>query len=131
MAKVLETAAKLAALNIPGVKTSKEFPPSVVSSAQLPYLYLRDMSTGVDIESLSFAGGLQSTSGELVILMGLTRQSTPEELYKSTRLMMDSLQTVLEANASNLHLENYDIKESFETVDTSVYFIVLCTFRCV
>jgi len=130
MTTVVETSAKIAALKIPGVKTSKEFPPSVVSSAQLPYLYLRNMETERDNSSLSFSGGLQAVNGELVILIGVSRQSTPEELYKNTRKMMDDLQSVLEENAADLALENYTIREEFETVDTNSYFIVLCNFRC-
>jgi len=130
MATVVETSAKLTALKVPGVKTAKEFPPSVVSSAQLPYLYLRNIQTELDISTLSFAGGWQAVSGELIILVGVSRQSTPEELYKLTRKLMDDLHAVLEENASDLKLENYTIREDFETVDTNSYFIVLCNFRC-
>lgn len=130
MATVSETVGGMAALNIPGVKTAKEFPPTVVSSAQLPYLYLRNIETTVDITSLTFSGGLQVVSGEMVILVGVSRQNTPEELYRQTRLMMDNLQNVLEENSRSLKLVSYTIKEDFEAVDTNSYFIVLCNFVC-
>lgn len=131
MATVQETTSKIVALDIQGLKTAKEFPPTVVSSAQLPYLYLRNIETTVDIENLAFSGGIQVVSGEIVILVGVSRQNTPEELYRQTRLMMDNLQNVLEENSRSLKLVSYTIKEDFESVDTNSYFIVLCTFRSI
>lgn len=131
MATIQDTSAKFVALNIPGLKTKKEFPPTSVSSAQLPYLYLRNLETGLDIDTLSFGGGLQYVSGEAVFLVGVSRQNTAEELYKQTRRLMDDLQATLEANADVLKLASWNIKEYFEAVDTNSYFVVLCTFRCV
>ena len=130
MLTIQETMAKIVALKIPGLKTSKEFPPSVVSSAQLPLLYLRNLETERNIETLTFGGGLPAISGEIVVLMGISRQNTPEELYRLTRKFMDDLHTVLEENAADLSLYSFNIKEDFEAVDTTSYFVVLCNFRC-
>lgn len=131
MATIQDTVEKIVALDIPGLKTKKEYPPTVVSSAQLPYLYVRNLETGLDIESLTFGGGLQYVGGEIIILVGVSRQNTTEELYRQTRKFMDALQAALEDNASPLNLASWSIKEDFESVDTNSYFIVLCTFRSV
>lgn len=131
MANIQNITPKIIAMNIEGIKTKKEFPPTIVSSAQLPYLYLRNLETGIDIETLSFAGGIQYVSGEIIILVGVSRQNTTEELYKLTRLMMDRLHAALELNASALSLESWAIKEDFEDVETNSYFVVACNFRSV
>lgn len=131
MAAIQEITPKLIAMNIEGVKTKKEFPPTIVSSAQLPYLYLRNLETGLDISTLSFNGGPQFVSGEIIILVGVSRQNTTEELYRLTRIMMDRLHAALELNASQLSLESWTIKEDFEDVETNSYFVVSCTFRSV
>lgn len=120
----------LMGLTFPGVKTMMRYPPMSVSSAQLPLLYIRNCTFSIDQRSLSFAGGLRTVSAEVIVILDASRQSSPEELYKQTRTMLDNVAATLDANAAVIRLDDYLIKEDFEAVDTNSYFVVSALIRC-
>jgi hypothetical protein len=121
---------KLVALTIPNVKSIRESPPSSVSSAMLPVGYIRNGVIALDQRSLSFQGGLQTVTCELIILVDASRQGTVDELYRRTRQIADDIATVLNANAASLRLDDFTIKEDFEGIETNSYFIVSAIIRC-
>lgn len=124
------TLTKIVALDIPGVKSLRKAPPSLVTSAMLPFGYVRNCVVGIDQRSLSFQGGLQTVTCELVILIDASRQGTIEELYDATRQMIDDVTATLNANATSLRLDDFIIKEDFEAVETNSYFVVSAIIRC-
>lgn len=125
-----ETIDKIVALDIPGVKTIKASPPALVTSASLPLGYIRNCIIGMDQRSLSFQGGLQIVTVELVILVEASRQSTVDDLYVITRQIMDSVVGVLNTNAASLRLDDFTIKEDFEAIESNSYFTVSTIIRC-
>lgn len=120
----------IASLSIPNVKTMRKSAPSSVSSAMLPMGYVRNAIISKDDRSLSFQGGLRIVTCELVILIDPSRQSTIEDLYILSRQIADDLAITLDDNAAALRLEDYVIKEDFEGVESSSYFVVSATIRC-
>lgn len=125
-----ETVNKIAALSIPNVKTMRKSAPSSVSSAMLPLGYVRNAMIAKDQRSLSFQGGLRVVTCELVILIDPSRQSTLEDLYVLSRQIADDLAIALDDNAATLRLDDYVVKEDFEGVESSSYFVVSATIRC-
>lgn len=125
-----ETVNKIAALSIPNVKTMRKSAPSSVSSAMLPLGYIRNAMIAKDQRSLSFQGGLRVVTCELVILIDPSRQSTLEDLYVLSRQIADDLAIALDDNAATLRLDDYVVKEDFEGVEASSYFVVSATIRC-
>ena len=121
---------KIVALSIPGVKSIRKAPPSLVSSAMLPVGYLRNCVISMDQRSLSFQGGLQVVTCELVVLVDASRQGTVDDLYERTRQIADDIVHVLNDNAADLRLDDFTIKEDFEAIETNSYFIVSATIRC-
>lgn len=120
----------LMGMTFPGVKTMMRYPPMSVSSAQLPLLYVRNCQFSIDQRSLSFQGGLRTVGAEIIVILDASRQSSPEELYKQTRMMLDNVAATLDANAAAIRLDDYIIKEDFEAVDTNSYFVVSAVIRC-
>lgn len=127
---VSNTLDTIMSLNFPGVKTMMRYPPMTVSSAQLPLLYVRNCQFSIDQRSFSFQGGLRTIGAEIVVIVDVSRQNTTEELYTKTRTMMDNIAAVIDANAAELRLDDYLIKEDFEAVDTNSYFVVSAVIRC-
>lgn len=125
-----DTIDKIVAMNVPGVKSIKPSPPSLVTSAVLPLGYIRNCNIGMDQRSLTFAGGLQVVTVELVILVDASRQSTVDDLYTETRAIMDNLAASLNTNATILRLDDFNIKEDFEAIETNSYFVVNAIIRC-
>ena len=125
-----DTISKITALSIPGVTEIRESPPSLVTSAVLPLGYIRNCVVGMDQRSLTFAGGLQVVTVEVVILVDASRQSTMEDLYRNTRQIIDNVAATLNANASILRLDDFTIKEDFEAIETNSYFVVSAIIRC-
>jgi hypothetical protein len=118
------------ALTFPGVKTMLRYPPMNVSSAQLPLLYVRNCQFSIDQRTLNFNGGLRVVGAEVVVILDASRQSSPEELYKQTRTMLDNVAKTLDDNAAAIRLDDYLIKEDFEAVETNSYFVVSAVIRC-
>lgn len=118
------------ALTFPGVKTMLRYPPMNVSSAQLPLLYVRNCQFSIDQRTLNFNGGLRVVGAEIVVILDASRQSSPEELYKQTRTMLDNVAATLDENAAAIRLDDYLIKEDFEAVETNSYFVVSAVIRC-
>lgn len=121
---------KIKALEIPGVKSIRKSTPSSVSSAMLPLGYIRNGTITTDQRSLTFSGGMRVVTCELVILVDASRQGTVDDLYDLTRQIADNIAIALDADAANLRLDDYAIKEDFEGVETSSYFVVIATIRC-
>lgn len=126
---VESTVERILALQIPSVKVNQSFPPASVSTAQLPLLYVRDMSISLDELTMTFSGGSSVVSGEIVILVEASRQNTQEELYKKTRKIMDELYQAL-VESPSLRLLDFTIKEDFVSAETTSYFIVVAAIRC-
>lgn len=127
---IQDTINKLTAMSIPGVKSIRKAAPASVSSAMLPLGYIRNCAITTDQRSLSFSGGMRIVTCELVILIDASRQGTVEDLYDLTRQIEDDLAIAIDANAAVLRLDDYAIKEDFEGVETSSYFVVIATIRC-
>lgn len=127
---IQDTINNLTAMSIPGVKSIRKAAPASVSSAMLPLGYVRNCAIAMDQRSLTFAGGMRVVSCELVILVEASRQGTVDDLYELTRQVADNVAAAIDANAAVLRLDDYSVREDFEGVEASSYFVVLATIRC-
>lgn len=127
---IQSTVDKVKALNITGVKSIRKAAPASVSSAMLPLGYIRNCAMTMDQRSLSFSGGQRIVTCELVILVEASRQGTVDDLYDLTRQIADNTIAAIDENAASLRLSDFSVREDFEGVETSSYFVVLATIEC-
>ena len=121
---------KVLNLTIPSVVTMSSSPPGTVTSAQLPYLFVRDakMET-IDRDFVFNRSGLKVITFEICVIIEPSRQNTQPASYTLSRAIMDELSNALETNAADLSLEGYSIEEKFEMSGDTVYFVVVSPVR--
>ena len=122
--------AKVVALSVPSVITKLESAPSQASTGQFPLLFVRDASVEMGERTMSFAaGGLCVIPFQICVLVEPVRQGNQFDTYKKVRTIIDELQSALENNARELHLDYYNIREDFEQVGETAYFAVIADVR--
>lgn len=116
--------------SLPSVVSVMSAAPSQVSTSHLPLLFPRTFVLENSERTLTFgSSSLNVITFEICVIVEAVRQGTQQDTYDLTRLIMDELQAELESNAAALHLDFYNIRETFETAGETTFFAVIANVR--
>lgn len=116
--------------SLPSVVSVMSAAPSQVSTSHLPLLFPRTFVLENSERTLTFgSSSLNVITFEICVIVEAVRQGTQQDTYDLTRLIMDELQAEIESNAAALHLDFYNIRETFETAGETTFFAVVANVR--
>lgn len=122
---------KFLAIDYTNIKTKKSAPPTQVPAAQLPYMFFRSVVIRREGVTLNYTSGFSEASMEMVVLVEPVRQNLQEKNYTIMRSIMEDIATKFEANAKDLLLLDYEIREGFEQINTdTAHYAVIAQIRC-
>lgn len=115
---------------MPSVNTLMKSAPTQVSTGQFPIMFVRNVRLENQERTLTFASSsLNVISFEIVVLVEAARQGKQDDVYELTRAIIDELVSELNENAAALHLDYFNVIETFESAGDTVYFAVLADVR--
>lgn len=116
--------------SLTSVATVSGVTPSQLSTAQLPLLFPRSFVLENSERTLTFgSSSLNTITFEICVIVEAVRQSIQEDVYDLTRQIIDELQAEIEDNATELALDFYTIRETFETAGETTFFAVVANIR--
>ncbi len=119
------------AINYAGINTKKSSPPVQVPAAQVPLMFFRSVVIRREGNSLAYSSSFNEAGMELVVLVEPVRQNIQDKNYIVMRTLMEEIATKFEANARDLMLIDYEIREGFEQLNgDTAYFAVIAQIRC-
>ena len=125
-----ELATVVNTFSLPSIVSVRASAPSQLSTSHLPLLFPRSLVLENSERSLTFgSSSLTVITFEICIVVEAVRQGNQDDTYILVRDIIDELQAEIEDKASDLKLDFYTIRETFETAGETAFFAVVANIR--